>query len=321
MKKALHIIILLTAMSISACTKINISTEQPGTQYPYIFFDAEVLQTKAMLNSDTLPYEAGTDFGVFGYKGDSESTTPVFVDKQGELKDERMYRKTDNGSFLYDNLVLWTEDSYDFYAYYPYISGTQIGMHETKGAYVTYTQPTSLNDMIDFIDFMTASKTGVTYALGSLINLEFDHRLFAFDVELENATSGSLTISSATITLHDVASEATLYYNGDVETSGSLSIIKEFSFDPGTVAEGSTLTLNGEDSFLLLPTSSLTVSFKITGTDGFGDFDISVDTQTITSDFKAGQRYKMVISKLDGEGFMATVSGWDEGGEIKFTFN
>lgn len=322
MKKALHIIILLTAMSISACTKINISTEQPGTQYPYIFFDAEVLQTKAMLNSQTLPYEAGTDFGVFGYKGDSESNTPVFVYENQGVKAERMYRKKDNGSFLYDNLVLWTEDTYDFYAYYPYIPGTQIGMHEHNGAYVTYTQPESLTAMVDF---MTASNTGVEYSKnGSLVNFEFEHRLFAFDVEIKNGSTSSqaITISSAKITLHNVASGAVLYYTEDIETIGDpIDITAEFPSETESIEAGSHLILNREDSFLLLPTSSLTVSFNITGTDGFGDFDISVDTQTITSDFEAGQRYKMVISKLDGEGFMATVSGWEDGGDITFKFN
>ena len=310
---------MLTAMSISACTKINPGTEQSDSQYPYIFFDAEVLQTKAMLDTECLPDSAGTDFGVFGYRGDSESiTTPVF-------ENERMYRKTDNGSFLYDNLVLWTEDSYDFYAYYPYKSGTQIGMHEEKGAYVTYTQPTSLDDMIDF---MTASNTGVTYALGSLVNLKFDHRLFAFDVELKNSTtSGSLTISSATVKLHDVASEATLYYDGDLEVNinETLDIEETFSFENKPEAEVTSLLTLNKDSFLLLPTSSLNISFTIKGTDAFGDFNISVgdddNPQVISSEFEAGKRYKMVISKLDGEGFMATVSGWDKGEDITFTFN
>ncbi len=311
-------------MSISACTKINHSTEQPDSKYPYMFFDAEVLQTKAMLDTEYLPYGEGTAFGVFGYKKDSESITPVFVNEQGELKDERMYRKTDNGSFLYDNLVLWTEDTYDFYAYYPYISGTQIGMHEDNGAYVTYTQPTSLTAMVDF---MTASTTDVEYSKnGSLVDLMFEHRLFAFDVELKNATtSGTLTISSAEITLNGVAAEATLYYddndndgNLDVETDKTLDITEKFSFNSETVE--SILTLN-EDSFLLLPTSSLNISFTIKGTDAFGDFEIYVESQEISSSFEAGKRYKMVISKLDGEGFMATVSGWDEGGDITFTFN
>ena len=296
-------------MSISACTKINTGTEQPDEQYPYIFFDAEIAQTKSNL-LESLPSSAGTGFGVFGYRGGEA----IF---DGGVA--HMYRKEAGSSFLYDNLVLWTDANHDFYAYYPYNENTTVGKAET-GPYVSYTQPTSLADMVDF---MTASKTGCSYSSSSVVPFVFNHRLFAFDVEIKNSQSYAtedLTISSATVTLHSVSSGARLYYDGTIADIGNTSDITE-TFGSSTIEKGETLTLNGEDSFLLLPTGSLTISFNIKGTDEFGDFDISVDLQTIPSTFEAGQRYKMVISKVDGEGFTATVSGWTDGDNITFTFN
>lgn len=331
MKRSIHIILSLVLMSLCACTGIDtgVRPDMPDPRYPYIFFDAEVASgTKSnLVEGDALPSDAGTSFGVFGYREGESVFEPEVV---------MNYRPSDGAAFIYDNLATWMpEVSHEFYAYYPYetaaITAAGLTMDDSK-PYVKYVQPETLEDMVDV---MTASSN----ASASPVLLNFQHRLFSLDVVIKDgqiSDDAYLELSEASVVFTDVVSEAELYYDGNHAVIGDESgyVAAENVFDPAVTVEpgGEGLIINGDHSFLFLPCDELTMVCLLNGNDEWGelgDWALGEDNPGLVVNqkiaapaggFKAGQKYVVVITKTDADGFVAQVGEWADGGNINFTF-
>lgn len=343
MKRSIHIILSLVLVSLCACNGIDtgVRPDMPDPRYPYIFFDAEVASgTKSnLVEGDALPSDAGTSFGVFGYREGESVFEPAVVENfEGVVEN---YRPSDGAAFIYDNLATWMpEVSHKFYAYYPYetVAITAAGLTtDDSKPYVKYVQPGTLEDMVDV---MTASSTvSETESSASPVLLNFQHRLFSLDVVIKDGQTSDdayLELSEASVVFTDVVSEAELYYDGNHAVIGDESgyVAAENVFDPAVTVEpdGEGLIVNGDHSFLFLPCDELTMVCLLKGNDEWGelgDWALGEDNPGLVVNqkiaapaggFKAGQKYVVVITKTDADGFVAQVGEWADGGNINFTF-
>lgn len=335
MKKIYYILLFIASMT-SGCVKYQLSTSDrnliPGS---YIFFDVDVVETKGnLVEGDRLPGAAFTDFGVFGFR---PGGTHIFDMYDANVA--RVYRpatSTDANPepFVYDELVLWAAGDHDFYGYYPYDSpkGTTGITNITIDAdepYLTYVQPTTVEAMVDV---MTATETAA--ASGGEVIMTFNHRLFALDVILQNKQTESkqkITVKSATVYFSNVHTKATMYWGGTTETSTAATFGQNLITTPVEIAgpAGSTpvsYNLNGDNSFLLLPCTSLRTQMTLKIVNAWGeekDIQIPYATYTTEGGFQAGHRYQFIISKTDiGVTFeLASLPGWDVNPDIPIEFN
>lgn len=328
MRRAINIILSLVIVFTCACTKVDNGSVPPVSEsdFPYIFFDAMVAQTKSnLLTGSSLPTAEKTSFGVYGNDG----TKLVF-------ENVKMYRPDAGASFIYDELVLWEDNTYDFYAYYPYNdsnsnSNVEVVLGDDSPVpYISYTQPTSLDKMVDV---MTASAIGKTPS-SNPVPLTFNHRLFALDVVLVNAqksddntdnTDNTLNISKVELKLSNLISSAKLYFDGTISPVGTEYNYSEYSYDNQNNIEiksgDNAYDINGEGSFLLLPCESFYFSITIEGTDEWGSFTYSTEKKvTCDGGFLAGKQYQLSITKKAENGFIVKLPVKWEDGEIGFTF-
>ncbi|MBQ7899002.1 MAG: fimbrillin family protein [Bacteroidales bacterium] len=341
----IHIIIILAIAILSGCDK---HPEPNGGlangPYSYIFFDAGVVSTKGeLVEGETLPSYTGTAFGVMGFRPDG--STPIF-DMYGTADDKTesafdnvavMYRPGKNAAFRYDELATWHGGEHDFYAYYPfsYTGGagkaiSNIGKSGNR-PYVAYTQPAQLNTMTDVMTAYAPDQTAST----SAVQLIFNHRLFAFDVVLNNNQSESLRdiiINDAVIQFYEIPESATLYFDTPTvvdSPSGSQTISHDFITSPVTVHhptgnatsvtyifnQGSSATAN---PFLFLPCTALKLKFEVTYVNSWNEVrtftvDHSSTALTLSGGFQAGHRYALVLNVSDkGQGieFVPTLVDW-----------
>lgn len=327
MNRSIHIILSLVLVSLCACTGIDtgVRPDMPDPRYPYIFFDAEVASgTKSNLVVGTaLPSDAGTSFGVFGYREGESVFEPAVVEN---------YRPSKDAAFIYNNLATWMpEVSHEFYAYYPYETEaiTEAGLTtDDSKPYVKYVQPTELEKMVDV---MTASETESS---ASPVLLNFQHRLFSLDVVIKNGQTSdgaSLELTEASVVFTDVVSEAELYYDGTHAVIGDtrVHVAAENVFKPDDKGQ---IIINGDDSFLFLPCDELTMICLLKGNDEWGELGdwvlgennpgLVVNQKIAAPDggFKAGKKYVVVITKTDADGFVAQVGEWPDGENVDFTF-
>ncbi len=358
MKNIYYIFLLAFAALLAGCERHPVD---PGTEvYPgaYIFLDAKVVNTKSNLyDEETLPKDKNTSFGVFGIKDDGQ--TPIFdnytADENSPFDNVAiLYRpKRPSGSgpnrvpadFIYDHLALWGSGENSFYAYY--INGSEyhgeefddtefdsfftstrnvisdVGVRRTSSkVYMEYNQPNTFEKMVDV---MTAKTTTPRC---DVVDLEFEHRLFAIDVvvrnnqiEDNNETVGkAFTFSNPTITFR-VPSGGDLYF--DDENSNSLnadSLDVTYTFVP---ADGTSFTieaprktpkdlnLNGtietsitgraeNNPFLFLPCESLrVVGFSLTFENSWGESATPEYSWKVSPEggFKPGHKYQLIIQK------------------------
>lgn len=354
-KRILYIALGAAVSILTACTEspIDPTLQVSGSSRSYIFFEPSVVnivETKTeMLQVKTLPKDGGTAFGVFGYAG----TDQLF-------DNERVFRSTDDALFSYVDLVAWKDDStvHDFYAYYPYdiAEKPNIGATVSKNTdglpYITYTQPTDQQYMVDIL---TAT---LSTAKRPVVTLEFNHRLWALDITVKNnrtsddmvydPSDGKNDISKGhdvklkklKFEIKDIPASGTLYMDGSIEVSDqTISFSEEYT--PNITIEPSKMfTVNGQNSFLLLPCESL--GFRVTAefentwgltytahypttylvdeTTGEPALDandqIQWEWETVNKSFAAGNRYTIEINKSDYEVTYKWVQAdwgeWDE---------
>lgn len=358
--KNIYYIFLPIILLVSGCAE---HSAIPGPDFEiqdgsYIFFDAEVIRTKGTLISGTLPSEVeNSRFGVFGTRPDGSHIFDMYAAAPNDRQISSafnnvavMYRQEAGGVFHYDALALWMAGEHDFYAYYPYdypkgMVGVTDVSTDYNDPYIIYTQPTALDQMIDV---MTAKKTADS-ADGE-VQFKFEHRLFAFDVIIQNqqfSTGRDVEITGATIKFEDVNSVGLLYYNGTHTTDVPITfdhdyfpegtpsaILKTPEYDPevGIMqpteynlnikrdVEGNPMTdPNGEfiaDSFFFLPCASLQVEFVLKFINAWNE-ECEFKTSSVIAPeggLKAGHKYVFAINKKDnGEdiGFILDVLEWE----------
>ena len=358
MKNIYYIFLLAFAALLTGCERHPVD---PGTEvYPgaYIFLDAKVVNTKGNLyEKETLPIGQNTSFGVFGLREDGQ--TPIFTNYTADVNSPfddvavlyRPERPSGTGpnrvpsDFIYDCLALWDSGKNSFYAYY--INGSEyqskfnesepnsfcvstrnviseVGVRSTSSkVYMEYNQPNTFEKMVDV---MTAKTTTPRC---DVVDLKFEHRLFAIDVIVRNnqhADSNgnqgkAFTFSNPTITFR-VPNGGYLYF--DDENSNSLnadSLDVTYTFVPSegtsfTIAAPPTggskdLNLNGtieasstgrpeENPFLFLPCESLRVlAFSLTFENSWGVAETPEYSWKVSpkGGFKPGYKYQFIIKK------------------------
>lgn len=303
-----------------------------GLEGSYIFFDAGVTVTKGALINDAEPLKSeGSSLGVFGFRPDGAA---IFLNH-----DSHVARLTwSDDQFNYSPLALWHSGPHDFYAYYPYESSILniAGISEST-PYITYTQPTTLDGMVDV---MTDSKSAES-AEGQ-VAFTLAHRLFAFDVVLINEQTDSkreITVNSAKIEFADINSEAKFYFQDgtdddtELDYTASEAIALTHEYSPVTVpAKTGTVqvahnfnqkTVDGNvvaDPFLLIPCAGMKVKVTLDITTPWGEqkeyvYDhLSEGTTPLapaTGVFKAGYKYRLNITKTDkGVEYAWSVEDW-----------
>lgn len=319
----------------------TVSQDKSGN---YIFFDVSVANTKGTLHEGTSLQSVGTAFGVFGYRPEVETYGyPIFSEYEDNVA--KVYWDTD--CFTYDHLALWHNDYHSFYAYYPYDTEKNViteiyvperGTRLSTRPYIIYSQPINLNDMVDIMTDLQTLNTG------GVVDLSFQHRLFAFGVKVNNNQTDSereIVITAANISIADVAAQSTLYFD-DSDNNGELdytpgtnttSITHAYQFDSDGTEVNCKVShnLNDGNYFLLTPCSSLKLSGSITIKNAWDetitfpiDYSTSETAYAPTDGFKAGYMYFLNINKTD-KGIEFTIENaglpWEENDDIGIGFN
>ena len=342
MKQTIHIALTTAVLFIAACTKhaIDPLPQVPESSRSYIFFEPEVIETKAnLVTGTTLPTgDAGT-FGVVGYL-DGASLFTGYTDGIAQV-----YRN-DDGIYQYDNLGKWANgtDTHHFYAFHPYSLTVNVNGGDPL---INYSLPATEGGMVDILtSYTSVSKT-------SLVPLTFSHRLWALDMEITNnqtenpynpngsaALAPNLSIVSAVLTLTNLPSTGTLELDGTTTVSGRATSKSYTLFSSSTSNPEYVLASGASKSFgplLFFPTS---VAYNTTDKVQYRidlvlknpwgvEYEFSYPTNANTYDdfvvteFVAGSRYKISVKKGNGANVNVsfTVDSWDVVDDIDHTFN
>ena len=321
MKRITNILLLTVTLLMTGCGG-HYGIDDPNPEVlegSYIFFDAGVTATKGtLISGTTLPQKTGTSFGVFGFRPNGDD---VFIEyKAGENSSfdnvAKMYRQVYGGDFIYNCLALWHPDPepHNFYAYYPYEDNrsiiTEVGSDDQYGPYINYVQPTSLDAMADVVTAHTES----TRTSDGVVNLSFDHRLFAFAVKVTNLQTQStkdIVIKAASIEFqaNTIPSSAHLYFE-DTDQDGILdkatgnmmasSLNHIYEVNDTGVKAGKDYDLNSGNFFLFVPCPSLSVKISLTLVGAWGD-EVTFTIPEQDEDTISDEYYSLV--PLGGAGF------------------
>ncbi len=305
--------ILMALLIICGCDKSSLSTNDTEYTNQYIFFDAGVESTKGTLvTGEVLPSAANTSFGVFAYRG--SQNTPVFDMYNNNIA--HLYRPSEGAYFKYDKLAMWTAgETHSFYAFYPYNATSTVG-HNNGTAYITYSQPSALNNMVDVMTASVRNTTSDEHT--SPVLFTFNHRLFAIGLTVVNAQAESksdLVITAANIEFVGVNTSAqfNIDANDTYTASGSGNI--SHTYTPTTIHRSTNNTpvsynFNNSNEFLLIPCTSLQVKINLTLESVWkNEAGETIYTETIeypinktitpTGGFVAGKRYQLTVTKSD----------------------
>lgn len=363
MNNKLYIAFAAVLLIITACSKhpIDPTLQTPDPSRSYIFFEPEVInvaESKAnILLEDKLPSAPNTAFGVLGYYG--TNTSSIFTGYSDGIA--RVYRPAkadkpeEGGYFMYDHLAAWqkgaaadSDKNHYFYAFYPYnLSVTP----NSANPYISYSLPTTDAAMVDILTAETICEKKVAN-----VSLGFYHRLWTLDFEIKNAQtnnpynpgtgdpSQNLSVISATLILNNIPKAGKLYIKNrstEVDSRGEQELIlKARSQNTPTgdevIASGQKLDFS---PLLFFPTpvsisNSDKVQYRIKlelrnpwgveytfwypSANTFADFK-----STLTS-FEAGMRYKLTVTKGNGDSFTVSVGDvlpWETTDDIDHTFN
>lgn len=338
MKHYIYITLAIALSIVTACTEHPIVQvpQVPESSRSYIFFEPEVLEAKTtkaeIVEGEELPGDASTAFGVLGYY-EGTSIFEGYGDGIAEV-----YRREENSSFQYDHLGWWLNrdvaatTNHNFFAFYPY-SIKEVVEPNNGNPYIRYTLPTSEADMEDIL---TAYKST---ARVSPVQIVFQHRLWALDVEVVNRQTGDgysqpgaaltppdLTVVSVKVTLENIPSAGTMAIEGTGCTVTSRAIGEyilpqtDITISPvdDPVTTGIKENAASFGPLLFLPTDVSydggTVGYKLDFTfkNHWGDeYTQSFERSFKLAKFEPGKRYKLTIVKNDTEATVGlTVSEW-----------
>lgn len=309
----------MALLIICGCDKSSLSTNDTEYTNQYIFFDASVETTKGTLvTGEVLPSAANTSFGVFAYRG--SQNTPVFDMYNNNIA--HLYRPAERANFKYDKLAMWTAgESHSFYAFYPYNATsiiTGVG-HNNGTAYITYSQPSALNNMVDVMTASVRNTTSDKHTI-SPVEFKFNHRLFAIGLTVVNAqieSRSDLVITAAKIEFVEVNTSAqfNIDANDTYTAPESGNISHTYTQTPTTIRWSTNNTpvsynFNNSNEFLLIPCTSLQVKINLTLESVWkNEAGETIYTETIeypinetitpTGGFVAGKRYQLTVTKSD----------------------
>ena len=356
MKHYIYITLAIALSIVTACTEHPIVQvpQVPESSRSYIFFEPEVMEAKTtkatILEGEELPAAEGTAFGVMGYY----NGTSIFSGYEDGIA--KVYRREANSSFQYDHLGWWLDRDaaattrHNFFAFYPYSINESVELNNGN-PFISYTLPTSEADMEDIL---TAYKST---ARVSLVQIVFQHRLWALDVEVVNRQTGDgysqpgvetltppdLHIVSVKLTLAGIPATGTLAIDGNLTSTVTSRKTQEYTLHARTATIVKVPTDNPETEekenttsfgpLLFLPTD---LSYDTGGVQYQLDFTFENHwgdeyTQTFqlrdfklakgADSFEPGKRYKLTVVKTDTEASVGlNVTGW-ETQDVTHTFN
>lgn len=341
MKQTIHIALTAAVLFIAACTKhaIDPLPQVPESSRSYIFFEPEVIETKAnLVTGTTLPTgDAGT-FGVVGYCNGTSLFTSGYTNGVA-----RVYRNT-GGIYQYDNLGMWMNGTHYFYAFHPY----SLSVDANDGdPVINYSLPTTEARMVDILTAYTPTTKC------ALVPLTFQHRLWALDLEITNnqtenpynpngsaALAPNLSLVSAVLTLTNLPSTGTLELDG-ATTVGQRATSQSYTLFNSTASSTDRILASGESvsygPLLFFPTQvALNATDKVQYRidlvleNPWGvEYDFSYPAEAnayddfVVTEFAAGSRYKISVKKGNGANVNVsfTVDSWDVVDNIDHTFN
>ncbi len=332
MKRLIYITI-LSILLLSSCSKPS-PAPAPEQYSRYIFFSQGVL-TKASLIEDVDDI-AGQDFGVIGFKYDSDwatysATNPtpnVFYDDNGLTDVETVTVSADGtNSATYSPLQGWANTKrYAFFAFYPAGNPAVTLANPTDGSAYTggvpairYTMdPTDLKgSMVDVMTapahidkFWKSSEEGGNNVANGEVNFAFSHRLSALGLNIANLSTGTVTLNSIVFKLNGIKYHEAVFSLTDGTTlarTAASSASAELSL---AFAEGENSMTAGQeakelsDKLIFIPqTDGLSIEVEINYTrgarDGYAGYTDTFTTQTLTTALAEGKKYLIYLKFTD----------------------
>lgn len=215
--------ILLAAVLLSASCEQEPPTVDFGklpVHYGYMQFSTGVSNTRAHLAESM----RGRDFGVIGFKFSPTSNwdSSKSTNSPGNWFFNKKVSCDANGDCSYGEPTPWENNNYAFFAYHPY-NGAGIKLSDSTKVntptleytygWLNQTGNISLYDSNSpSFDLMTAEAIDVNGSGSGRVDLEFKHRLFAFEVlannyneNSEGKTDARQEITNLTLTLENLA--------------------------------------------------------------------------------------------------------------------
>lgn len=360
MKRILYVVLVLVQTLLVACTEQIIDpTPQVPESRSYIFFEPKVIGTieskAALVEGDRLPSENGTAFGVLGYYG--QNNTSIFAGYFDGIAE--VYR--DGQVFKYDKLAPWfgADIDHHFYAFYPY--DLYEAVTSEGDIYIEYTQPLSEDEMRDIMT-AAKSQTKASGSQVKLefhhrlcaLDFELENKQ---QKQNSYTSNNNLYVVSAKLVLTNIPQSGKIF----ISTEGEDYEINSTNEQEDRISKVEYVLHSGDailiehskkcsvGTVLLFPTqttlnTATKVQYRIDlvlknawgvqyefsyppifetaldeGTDmepeyTYADFAIQ--------QFKSGNRYKLIVSKTDGEDFDLSfgVESWDTI-DVDHTFN
>lgn len=324
MKKTVYIALAAVGVLLAGCTKhlTEPEPEVPDQLRSYIFFEPKVSEPAAtkttILEGESLP--TGASFGVLGYHG-TTAKTGLFTNEI-----TKVYQPAEGEDFKYDgNLASWKDgNDHYFYAFYimgqEYATGANAVTANNGDPYISYTQPTTLNEMYDILTAYTATKKV------ALVPLVFEHRLWALDVKIANnqedvsyetegnsisVATSALTITGVEMTVKDLPATAKIPLNSTntITSEGSNEVIYNLFLGKTSETVEAEKTLD-VGTLLFLPCESFSYKLKITYTYNNGEYSgeftypSGSDEYASATGLKAGERYSLTVKRTNDKFFV-----------------
>lgn len=349
MKRIIHFIATAIVL-MTACNKTE-PAPTPEQYDKYIFFSHSV-ETRASLIKDKEDLKRKS-FGVVGYKYDKSIASwdntnaadrqAVFYDYNASNQAVPVYNETikinSEGICSYEPLQGWSNTKkYTFFAYYPIGNKYVTLVNAADGSAYTDGVPAikysvNTDDLKDsMVDLMidptshkdlTSTSTGVN---NGNVSFKFEHYLSALGIKVKNNSSGTIVITSATITVSGLKYKD-LTVNLD---TGTISKTSENLADQSLSLTGQTFSSKEDDEIddklIFIPqdeniTVGVTVEYTRKCT-GYPDFNSSVTFTGLTTKLTKGNKHLIVLNfnestvTVTGED-----SGWNPPHNVEDTFN
>ena len=337
----------ITAILLCSCEKHEQESTHSGNwpvSYGYMQFSTNV-STKANIATNM----KGKQFGVIGYKysktSNWETSKSVTAPMTGFYN--QMVNCGNDGVCTYDKdnntsgnqLQEWEDNLYSFFAYHPH-NGSGISLsssNATNTPTLTYTYgwlSTSGNISVydsgtPIYDLMTAEAVDVSGSGEGKVNLNFKHRLFAFEIlannynenEYEKNPDGSFILDNEgnkiiTVNARQKITNLTLTLSGLVNTSMTIPLSmqdgeNEPVYNTGTVGSR---TFKISDETLTIPAYNETFTDEIDGIVETRGEGVATSISKLGSTNKG---YVMLIPQAETNNGITGVLNWTELDDFK----
>ena len=343
--KAIKYFAIAVILLLAGCNKPSTAPEQE--QYErYIFFSPEV-ETKAGLIESA---SSLGQIGVVGFKYDNkdswstyktDATPNVFYDDEGALVDAETVTCDTDGYGSYTPLQGWANSKkYKFFAYFPLNEDVTLvnpdGDPYTGGVpAIRYTWAAdSMEDVMIAAPekeyyWNSASDNNLD---GAEVGFTFSHSLASLGLNVMNASSGDVTVTSVTLNLSGISNqEIIIPLDGTEVTLDGTTMDGVFAL--ALPEAGESIVRNDEkelsDKLIFIPqTEELSIEVEIAytreATGGHAAYSDSVTLPEVTSALTAGKKHLVNLKFTDSTVSVSgtiDAEGWVDLEDVYDTFN